>query len=274
VIDTFENRVQTFDTTSRCLSATNCPAIISQFGGRNTAAPDGFLYPVAADFAGGNLWTGATDAVIRWDAAGNFLARLGSHGRAAGQFSNGPRGLAVFPNSDDPSSGVMYATDINPCRLQKLSYSSSSTVLTPVKVMGSCGNLVDQLAGPEQVAVTADQSLAFVADKFHSRIAVWNPATGAFVRSINGTFDTLKPRLSQPEGVAVDPTGTWLYIADTKNLRIVRTRLDGTSPQVVTYGADTPAGKLVGPQALAFGPDGRLYVSDNSRRVYVFTVTG
>ncbi len=46
------------------------------------------------------------------------------------------------------------------------------------------------------------------------------------------------------------------------------------SVKVVTTGADTPEGALSGPDFLNFGPDGRLYVSDNNKRVYSFNITG
>jgi hypothetical protein len=40
---------------------------------------------------------------------------------------------------------------------------------------------------------------------------------------------------------------------------------------VVTTGADAPQ-RFEGPNYLDFGPDGRLYVSDNTRHVYAFTI--
>ena len=81
-------------------------------------------------------------------------------------------------------------------------------------------------------------------------------------------------KLKGPRGVAVDPTGTWIYIGDSLGKRIVRIHPDGTGGEVVTTGKDVPEGALGGPENLEFGPDGHLFVSDNNQRVYEFAITG
>ncbi|MEY2474326.1 MAG: tripartite motif-containing protein 71 [Actinomycetota bacterium] len=273
VIDTFENRGQMFDTAKTCVSNGNCPAFLGAFGSRRSVTPqsDGFEYPVGAGFGGGFLWAGGTNAVLSFSPSGTFVPpRYGSHGTGAGQFSNGPRGIAAFT---DPAGGsILYTTDSNKCRLQKLHTTNTAPYLAPMSPtfgVTGCGNTsIDELKSPQQVAATTDQSKVVVADFYNSRVAVFSGSTGHVITSIKGPFDGMN--LAQPTGVAIDPSGTWLYISDTKNNRIVRTKLDGTSPQVVSVGADLPDGQFNGPGYLAFGPDGVLYVSDNSRHVYAF----
>jgi sugar lactone lactonase YvrE len=80
--------------------------------------------------------------------------------------------------------------------------------------------------------------------------------------------------LSSPIDAILDPSKTMLYVSDTLHSRVVRMRLDGTGCQTIVSDADAPGGKLGQPRYLDFGPDGRLYVSTSSRRVYVFTVPG
>ena len=77
--------------------------------------------------------------------------------------------------------------------------------------------------------------------------------------------------MSHNTGV-LSPDGTQLYIADYNHYRIVRYALDGSSSVVMTTGADLPAGKFGGPNYLVFGPDGRLYVSDDSEHIYSFNI--
>jgi len=111
-----------------------------------------------------------------------------------------------------------------------------------------------------------------VVDTGANRISIWNLS--------NTTATTAKPNcggtlLSQPWGITWDPARTWLYIGDVGNKRIVRWDPVSGSCQVVATTATLPAGySMDGSNYLAFGPDGRLYASDNSRHIYAFTITG
>ena len=81
--------------------------------------------------------------------------------------------------------------------------------------------------------------------------------------------------INGPWGAAWDPTHTWIYIGDKINKRVVRwSPANPTVCQVVTTGADTPEGSFSGPDFLNFSPGGTLYVSDNNKRVYAFSITG
>lgn len=113
------------------------------------------------------------------------------------------------------------------------------------------------------------------------------PAPPAIIRTIAGRNSAssgfadgdalVDARFDTPEGLALDPSGRHLYIADTANHAI--RRLDLTTMTVTTVAgvgtmpgsADTPApgGKslLRTPRNLVFAPDGSLYFTDTGNYV-------
>jgi DNA-binding beta-propeller fold protein YncE len=118
-----------------------------------------------------------------------------------------------------------------------------------------------------------------VADSGRSRIAIWDTTTTpmTFRGSIPTTTSYGGQRLNQPRGVVLDPNSNRLYIGDTVNKRVVRidvgaNGLTFTSPQVVTTGLDTTEGSFKGPEWMEFGPDGRLFVSDNHQHIDAFVL--
>lgn len=269
VVDTFEQRVQRFDTASNCLTEASCPAWISQFGSREPAGTQskGFGYPRALTFADGHVWIGDNNnAVLAWTPEGQFVHRFGSQGPAEGQFKGGVQGIRV-------EGGKIFTTDIGNCRLQIFDQAESmqdgNHFGTLLQAMGSCGTGTNQMLAPRGIAV--DGTTVYVAETGTNRISTWNTATetATAVRpSCGGTL------LKQPWGITWDPSRTWLYIGDTGNVRVVRWNPVTGACEVVTTGADTPERRFKGPDYLDFGPDGRLFVSDNNRRVYAFDITG
>jgi tripartite motif-containing protein 71 len=276
VADTFENSAQKFDTTSHCLSKLDCPGFQLRFGTRSSIGVQqtGFDYPKSEYFADGYLWIGEADGhdVQAWDSNGNFIHRFGQHGTAVGDFKGGVQGLAV-------QNGLIYATDTGNCRLQIFDETTALQQATPAPVayMGSCGSGVNQMSLPRSPAVSADGKRVYVIETGGNRVSVWNTDASSpgyrtatsFKPSCGGTG------LHGPVGMAFDPSHTWLYIADTQAHRVVRVKPDNSACDVVTTGADTPQKSLAGPRYLTFSPNGStLYVSDSSRHVYAFSISG
>ncbi len=280
VVDTFGNHVVRFATTnpdgstSHCLSINDCPAYQLTFGERGALSTDNsdLDYPHDIATGGGYVWMDSPNAMLQLDVNGNFINRWGSHGKGIGQFSNGPQGIKVIPTSS--TTGLIYTTDVGNCRLQIFDYSGNLQSYT-----GTCGNAAGQMNGPRQIDVYGNY--AYVADTGNSRIDIFDITTnppsyvGAVTKvSVNGHTQNL----NQPRGVIVDPTGTWLYIADSNNFQILRVALPTSAPAsvttayLVTNGSDTPQTALAGPEYLAWGTDGRLFVSDNNHTVYAFTI--
>ena len=269
VVDTFEQRVQKFDTASFCRSQLNCPGWLLQFGSREPAGPNskGFGYPRTLTFGSGNVWIGDNNnAVLAWNPDGTFVHRFGSQGPAPGQFKGGVQGILV------PGNGKIYATDLGGCRLQIFDESTAlaQSFPAPLSYMGTCGAGANQMSAPRGVEVSANGATAYVVETGTSRISIWNLSTK--------TATTVKPScggtlLRSPWGITWDPSKTWLYIGDSGNGRVVRWSPSTSTCQVVTSGAGAPQA-LGSPAYLTFGSDGRLYVSDGSRNVFAFTING
>jgi DNA-binding beta-propeller fold protein YncE len=269
VVDTFEQRVQKFDSGSRCRRRGRCPAWLLQFGSREPAGPTskGFGYPRTLTFGSGTVWVGDNNnAVLAWNPNGTFVHRFGSQGSAPGQFRGGVQGILV------PGNGRIYTTDISNCRLQIFDERTAlqQAKPRPIAYMGTCGSGRNQMNGARGIELSPNGNIAYVVETWNNRISVWNLTTE--------TATTVSPscggtRLDSPWGITWDRPSRWLYIGDLGNNRIVRWSPSSSTCQVVTTGADAPD-RFRGPNYLAFGPDGRLYVSDNTRHVYAFTIRG
>jgi sugar lactone lactonase YvrE len=188
-------------------------------------------------------------------------------------FKGGVQGIHV-------ENGKVYATDVAGCRLQVFDeaklLSASSIATAPagtlLENLGSCGSGVNQMTAPRGVAVSPDGNTAYVAETGNNRISVWNLNTNSAT--------TVKPScggkgLAQPWGITWDPSKTWLYIGDVKNVRVVRWNPSTNICQVVVTSNDLPPQyQMLGSNFIEFDSNGLMYVSDNSRHVYVFQVTG
>lgn len=276
VVDTFEQRVQKFNTASSCTSAGSCAAYELQFGSREPAGTQskGFGYPRALTYGSEQdlIYVGDNNnAVLAWTPQGQFVHRFGSQGKGVGQFSGGVQGIRA-------QGGTIYTTDVANCRLSLWDEAASlvpgNSTGTLESSMGSCGAGVNQMSAPRGIAVGPAggpyAGKVYVAETGNSRISRWDVAAKTAV--------TYKPNcegitIKTPWGITWNPEGTWLYIGDVGNARIVRMSPDGATCQVVTKGADVPEGVLKGTNYIEFDSQGRMYASDNNRRVYRFLIT-
>ena len=287
VVDTFEQRVQKFDTNQTCASAGSCPGWIRQWGGRAPSNPDneGFGYPRALTYEPDghhDIWVGDNNNdVMAFTQQGGFVHRFGSQGKSPGMFSGGVQGIRV-------QGGRVYATDVAGCRLQVfdeaqlLSVPSGTSALEDV--VGGCGNAPAQMSAPRGIAVDpTNPSIVYVANTGNGVITKWQLNLGA-PGSFNGggTATQIKPScdgktLAQPWGITYEDG--WYYIGDVKNDRVVRWQPGtgaGTCQTVVQGLTSTDPGfyqpGMIGSNFVEFGADPspgvhRMYISDNSRHI-------
>jgi len=177
----------------------------------------------------------------------------------AAQF-NAPRGLAL---SSDGSTLYVADSGNNVIRQINLSTKMVTTLATTGVTLNS----------PRGVAVNG--SSIYIADTSNNRIVLDIGGSGSVLAgsgtsgSANGTGTSAQ--FSLPWGVGIDPSGTYLYVADTGNnlIRVVNT----TTGAVSTWAGSGTAGNTNGtgtgasfnaPRSVTVGSSGTVYVAEYS----------
>jgi len=139
------------------------------------------------------------------------------------------------------------------------------------------GLAADQFNAPFGIFIDNDQTL-YVADKENHRVQMWPSGTtsGITVAGISGSAGSSLMRLNGPSAVVVDNNG-FIYIADSRNHRIVKWTMNYTAGGVCVVGCSGSSGKgstyFTNPRDLKFDPSGNLYVADQgNHRIQKFMV--
>lgn len=143
------------------------------------------------------------------------------------------------------------------------------------------------LREPSDLVASPDGTTWYVADTWNNRIRVISRSTGVITTLAGSAGEcgraedpddgcgdggpATSATLNRPSGIALDPAGTVLYIADT-NANLVRavTLATGVITTVAGTGIEgyrgdggpATAAALAGPSGVAVGPDGTVYVAD------------
>jgi sugar lactone lactonase YvrE len=274
VVDTFEQRVQKFNTASTCTSVANCPGWMLQFAGRAGAGLDseGVGYPRALTFGGdGRVWIGDNNNDVQaWTPGGanasspaQFVHRFGTQGTGPGQFIGGVQGLRV-------QGGRVYATDFSGCRLQVfdeaklLTVASGTSALEAIVGEPACTTM----KLPRGVAVDPNNpAIVYVVEFGANRITKWNLNLGA-PGSPGGGSPTRITSCGLRGAWGITYHAGAYYIGDVGNLRIMKYNpANGTCVPVIT-------GLPKGSNYVEFDSKGLLYASDNSKKILVYSGVG
>jgi len=251
VADTFNNRIQKFDSSG---------VFISKWGTNGTG--DGQFdrpFDVAVD-GSGNVYIAdyLNDRIQKFNSSGTFISKWGTSGSGDGQF-DGPIGVIV------DGSGNIYVAEAGNDRIQK--FDSSGTYVTK---WGSNGAADGQFSNPYDVTVDGSGNI-LVADFSNNRIQKFD-SSGTFI-SKWGTPGTGDGQFNSPISITVDGSGNVL-VADADNARIQK--FDSAGVFITKWGSDgTNDGQFSFPVGVAADGSDNVYVSgESTNRIQKFNSSG
>ena len=171
-----------------------------------------------------------------------------------------------------------------------LAVSFASVSPAAVRVLDASTTLDSQIqmTAADPAGVVAYGNFIFVLQKRNNRIAVYRRASPYSLVTTFGTSGTGRGQFSRPEGMALDPTGARIAVADTGNHRVQTFTINASSGALsfeAAFGSRTasaligtpsaPDGTFAGPRAVSFCPDGSILVADAGNfRVQHFSGSG
>ena len=242
VADTFNHRVQEFDSNGKFINQWSAP-------------PKGYPPSAAVDSSGNVYVVGSRDnCIVKYDKDGNVIVQWGSEGSGNGQFER-PSGIAIS------SSGNVYIVDEGNNRIEE--FDSNGNYLNQ---WGKKGISNGQFWDPEGATVDS-QGNVYVADTGNTCIKKFN-SNGTYLMQL-GSSGNNNGQFNNAMGVAVDSSGN-IYVADTNNNRIQK--FDSQGNYITHWGSrGTDDGQFEYPNDVAVDSSSNVYVVDtNNNRIQKF----
>ena len=255
-------------------------------GAEATRATINFPRAVAVD-AGGNVYIADTrslrvrrigpDGVITTIAGNGQRGFAGDGGPATQAFMKAPHGVGF------DAAGNLLVVDYGNNEIRRVDAKGIITRIVGSTIQPSSGGgaATDaQLSNPRSVAVDAKGNL-YISD--YGNNCVWKVNSQGIITPLAGTRvpgfsgdggPAAAAQLNAPHGITADAAGN-VYIADSKNNRVRRVRIDGIIETVAGNGQAGAAGDGAPATAAAVGPPsgvaldaaGNLYISQQTAHV-------
>ncbi len=178
--------------------------------------------------------------------AGTATGYLEGTGTAAKM--DGPIGMTI------DSNGNVYFVDSANHRIRKITPEGVTTLIAgngATTFFGAYGDYADNATGanakfnwPSDLALDTNNNCLYVADKENNKIrkiSLTSPyAVTTFAGSGNGSVDATgtSAKFDKPQGITIDPSGTYLYVTDRSGLKIRRITIS-TAAVTTIAGAGT-----------------------------------
>lgn len=229
---------------------TSLPRYVGSFTGTGEKKLDG-PQGVALD-SHGDLWVADTgnNRVVELSPAGKTLLAFGTKGSGDGQF-NDPQSIGV-----DSASGDVWVADYNNDRIEEFTTSGKFVQAVAIKYPNQLA-----VANGTVYVATGDLDAGGGTD---DTITEYSATTGALENTIEGSANATPNQLLAPQAITVDKSG---------DIWVVDGQLYPSDNEITEY---SPSGALLtqqsssqnewigttDPSALAFAPDGDLYIAE------------
>lgn len=268
VIDRGQHRVQKFDGPA----LTTTVSYLTQLGVTNVTGTtnDKFNSPAGVGIdASGNIFVvdKNNERIMKFDSDRNFLAKWGSQGTGALQFSGNAAEDLAFD-----SEGNVWVVDRGNDRIMKFDADGNAVNIgaTGQNWIGTLGSGSNQFDDPYGIAINSGDSI-YIADRRNERIQVINTSGQFLFRwgstgSGNGQFADN----GGAHDIAIAANGN-VVVADRANHRVQVFDRKGTF--IESFGSFGNGNtNFQDPEGVAFHPNGDLWVADrNNERVVIFS---
>jgi sugar lactone lactonase YvrE len=182
----------------------------------------GLPYGVIVDRQGNTYVShNSCNTLVKWTPNATkpiLIGGTGTSGSSSLQL-NSPRHIYL-----DENNAFIYVADTNNHRIQRFTTNGNGTGVTVAGGHGS-GAASNQLNSPTGVYVSQKDGSIYISDQNNNRIQKWtvNATSGVTVAgNSNGTSGNGSFALKNPFAIVLDPTETYMYIADYYNNRVQR----------------------------------------------------